>query len=145
MNVETAKQLKILLCHRSDLSSMLARNGADAANILESKDGHDQHNGRNDNSEDKTGVGEEIEIELRQVEVADEVRRVDLLDVHFDQDVQREEAAHGESCASGEVGEALGAVQSCVDLLRRDQQAIDRSENKNDGIEVREEVSAVVQ
>ena len=41
VHVETAKELKIFLRHRPDLSSLWARNGADAANILEGNRGQD--------------------------------------------------------------------------------------------------------
>ena len=54
--------------------------------------------------------------------------------------MQREEKPHGDTCADGEVGETLGAVESCVDLLRRDQQAIDGGENENDRVQGREKV-----
>ena len=38
-NVETAKELKVFLRHRSDLLSLRARDGADTADVLEAQNG----------------------------------------------------------------------------------------------------------
>ena len=140
MSVETAEQLEILLRHRSSLTSFLTRYGSNMPNILEGDHRQDHHQYRYADTQTQRRIEKEVQIRLRQIVVADRHRRIHFLDAHLDQHVKTEYRPHDRARTDGEVGESLGAVESCVDLLRRDEQAIDGGEDENNWIVGREKV-----
>lgn len=83
---------------------MLAGNGADTSNVFEGEEAQNDHHEREETVDDQGGISDKTEVPAGKVEVASDSRRMILLNIHFDEEMDVEHKPEDGTRADREVG-----------------------------------------